>query len=169
MALFLDIHTDKYKDPREVVWDMAVAMNTELLALRDAGCRCIQIEEPTLHFMANTFGAKHEKVKFMVECYNREVQGLDDVEIWIHTCWGNPNMQRVMEDTSYEASFDLYLNELRGDVWTIETQGPRVQGRRAVRPLQGQATEEDLHRRGQPSHASGGPRRRTSPTPSAPR
>src|SRR6266511_2337116 len=53
----LDIHTSKYKDNREVVWDMAVAMNTELLALRDAGCRCMQIEEPTLHFMANTFGA----------------------------------------------------------------------------------------------------------------
>jgi 5-methyltetrahydropteroyltriglutamate--homocysteine methyltransferase len=30
-------------------------------------------------------------------------------------------MQRVMEDTSYRASFELYLNELRGDVWTIET------------------------------------------------
>jgi 5-methyltetrahydropteroyltriglutamate--homocysteine methyltransferase len=121
MGLFLDIYTDKYKDSREVVWDMAVAMNTELLALRDAGCRCIQIEEPTLHFMANTYGAKSDQVKFMVECYNREVQGLDDVEIWIHTCWGNPNMQRVMEDTSYRASFELYLNELRGDVWTIET------------------------------------------------
>jgi 5-methyltetrahydropteroyltriglutamate--homocysteine methyltransferase len=121
MGLFLDIHTKQYKDNREVVWDMAVAMNTELLALRDAGCRCIQIEEPTLHFMANTFGARDEKVKFMVECYNREVQGLDDVEIWIHTCWGNPNMQRVMEDTSYRASFELYLNEMRGDVWTIET------------------------------------------------
>ena len=26
-----------------------------------------------------------------------------------------------MEDTSYKASFELYLNELRGDVWTIET------------------------------------------------
>ena len=57
----------------------------------------------------------------MVECYNREVQGLDDVEIWIHTCWGNPNMQRVMDDTSYRASFELYLHALRGDVWTIET------------------------------------------------
>ena len=100
---------------------MAVAMNTELLALRAAGCRAIQIEEPTLHFMANTYGANHENVKFMVECYNREVQGLEDVEIWIHTCWGNPNMQRVMDDTSYAASFELYLNELRGDVWTIET------------------------------------------------
>src|SRR5436309_1504813 len=121
MGLFLDIQPNKYKDNREVVWDMAVAMNTELLALRDAGCRCIQIEEPTLHFMANTYGADHENVKFMVECYNREVQGLDDVEIWIHTCWGNLNMQRVMDDTSYRASFELYLNEMRGDVWTIET------------------------------------------------
>ncbi len=71
--------------------------------------------------MANTFGARSDKVKFMIECYNREVQGLDDVEIWIHTCWGNPNMQRVMEDTSYAASFELYLNEMKGDVWTIET------------------------------------------------
>ena len=56
MGLFLDIHTPKYKDHREVIWDMAVAMNTELLALRAAGCRCIQIEEPTLHFWANTYG-----------------------------------------------------------------------------------------------------------------
>ena len=47
MGLFLDIHTPKYKDKREVIWDMAVAMNKELLALRDAGCKCIQIEEPT--------------------------------------------------------------------------------------------------------------------------
>ena len=26
----------------------------------------------------------------MVEAYNREVQGLDGVELWTHTCWGNP-------------------------------------------------------------------------------
>ena len=134
---------------------MAVAMNTELLALRDAGCRCIQIEEPTLHFMANTFGAKHEKVKFMIECYNREVQGLDDVEIWIHTCWGNPNMQRVMDDTSYKASFELVSQRAQGRRLDHRDEGSRVHGHRAVRPLQGQAAEEDLHRRGQPSHASG--------------
>ena len=137
MGLFLDIHTTKYKDNREVLWDMAVAMNTELLALRDAGCRCIQIEEPTLHFMANTFGADHENVKFMVECYNREVQDLDDVEIWIHTCWGNPNMQRVMEDTSYRASFELYLHEMRGDVWTIETRDRDFRDIELFEPLKG--------------------------------
>jgi 5-methyltetrahydropteroyltriglutamate--homocysteine methyltransferase len=120
MGLFLDIHTPAYKDGREVIWDMAVAMNQELKALRDAGCRCIQIEEPTLHFWANTYGPDSEEVKFMVEAFNREVEGLDDVEIWIHTCWGNPNMQRVIENDSYAASFDLYLNALRGDVWTVE-------------------------------------------------
>ena len=31
MALFLDIHTPKYKDKRQVIWDMAEAMNKELL------------------------------------------------------------------------------------------------------------------------------------------
>jgi 5-methyltetrahydropteroyltriglutamate--homocysteine methyltransferase len=121
MGLFLDLQTQKYKDRREVIWDMAVAMNKELLALRDAGCQCIQIEEPTLHFWSNTYGRDHEEVKFMLGAYNREVQGLDDVELWIHTCWGNPNMQRVIENDSYRESFELYLNECRGDVWTIET------------------------------------------------
>ncbi|MHC4080879.1 MAG: cobalamin-independent methionine synthase II family protein [Planctomycetota bacterium] len=120
MGLFLDIHTEKYQDHRQVIWDMAEAMNAELRALRDAGCQCIQIEEPTLHFWANTYGPDSDEVKFMVEAFNREVDGLDDVELWIHTCWGNPNMQRVIENDSYEASFDLYLNALKGDVWTVE-------------------------------------------------
>ena len=103
-----------------MIWDMAEAMNKELLALRDAGCRCIQIEEPTFHFMANTYGKDHDEVKFMVDAFNREVQGLDDVELWIHTCWGNPNMQRVMDDTSYANSIEIYLERCRGDVWTLE-------------------------------------------------
>jgi 5-methyltetrahydropteroyltriglutamate--homocysteine methyltransferase len=120
MGLFLDIHTTEYQDNREVVWAMAEAMNTELRALRDAGCKCIQIEEPTLHFWSNTYGADSDEVKFMLEAFNREVEGLDDVELWIHTCWGNPNMQRVIENDSYAESFELYLERCRGDVWTVE-------------------------------------------------
>jgi 5-methyltetrahydropteroyltriglutamate--homocysteine methyltransferase len=156
MGLFLDIHTAKYRDNREVIWDMAVAMNQELLALRDAGCKCIQIEEPTLHFWANTFGADHDNVKFMIEAYNREVQGLEDVELWIHTCWGNPNMQRVIENDSYRASFQLYLEACRGDVWTVEMKDRNLRETRPVRAAAGVAQEEDRHRRGEPSHAPGG-------------
>ena len=138
MGLFLDIHTKKYKDSREVIWDMAVAMNKELLALRDAGCKCIQIEEPTLHFWANTYGKDHDNVKFMIEAYNREVQGLDDVELWIHTCWGNPNMQRVIENDSYRESFQLYLEALRGDVWTVEMKDRNMREIELFAPLKGQ-------------------------------
>ncbi len=120
MGLFLDIHTDHYSQNQELIWDMAVAMNQELHALKDAGCQCIQIEEPTLHFWANTYGRDSEEVQFMLKAFNREVEGLDDIELWIHTCWGNPNMQRVIENDSYEESFDLYMNDCRGDVWTVE-------------------------------------------------
>src|SRR5262249_28890261 len=123
MALLLEIHTPKYKDKRQVIWDMAEAMNKELLALREAGCRCIQIEEPTFHFMANTFGKDHDEVKFMVDAFNREVEGLDDVELWIHTCWGNPNMQRRREETGYANSLQIYTERWRGDVWTLEMKG----------------------------------------------
>jgi 5-methyltetrahydropteroyltriglutamate--homocysteine methyltransferase len=137
MGLFLDLHTPKYKDRQEVIWDMAVAMNKELLALRDAGCRCIQIEEPTLHFMANTYGKDNEQVKLMVQAFNREVQGLEDVEIWIHTCWGNPNMQRVIENDSYRESFELYLEACRGDVWTIETKDRNLREIELFAPLRG--------------------------------
>ena len=56
----------------------------------------------------------------MVEAFKREVQGLEDVELWIHTCWGNPNMQRVIDNDSYRESFELYLHEMPGDVWTVE-------------------------------------------------
>jgi 5-methyltetrahydropteroyltriglutamate--homocysteine methyltransferase len=121
MGLFLDIHTAKYRDKREVLWDMAEAMNKELLSLKDAGCKCIQIEEPCFHFMANTYGKDHDEVKFYLQCYNREVQGLEEVEVWTHTCWGNPNMQRVIDNDSYAASLDMYMSEAHGDVLTLET------------------------------------------------
>ena len=62
----------------------------------------------------------------MIDAFNREVQGLDDVELWIHTCWGNPNMQRVMEDTSYAESIEIYLERCRGDVWTLEMKDRQI-------------------------------------------
>jgi len=71
MALFLDIHTKKYKDKRQVIWDMAEAMNAELLALRDAGCRLIQIEERRSTSWRNTFGKNHEEVLFLIDAFNR--------------------------------------------------------------------------------------------------
>ena len=122
LAFFLDSHTPHYDldDKKQLIWDMAEAMNRELRQLAASGCKVIQVEEPTLHFMARYNPEKKELLDFLVEAFNREVEGLDDVEVWIHTCWGNPNMQKVFSDESYANSVEIYLERFKGDVWTIE-------------------------------------------------
>ena len=122
LSIFLDSHTDTYDvdDRKQLIWDLATAMNTELRQLAAAGCRVIQIEEPTIHFVACFHPEQTELIDFLVEAFNHEVSGLDDVELWIHTCWGNPNMQRVYSGESYRNSIEIYLERLNGDVWTVE-------------------------------------------------
>ena len=67
-----------------------------------------------------TIPDQKELLDFLVKAFNREVEGLEGVEVWIHTCWGNPNMQKVFTDESYANSIEIYLERLKGDVWTIE-------------------------------------------------
>ena len=122
LAFFLDSHTQHYDldDKMQLTWDMAEAMNLELRQLVASGCKVIQIEEPTIHFMACYYPQETKLIDFLVDCFNREVEGLDDAEVWIHTCWGNPNMQKIFDDESYANSVETYLERLKGDVWTIE-------------------------------------------------
>ena len=122
LSIFLDSHTSEYdlEDKKQLIWDMATAMNLELRQLAAAGAKVIQIEEPTIHFVANFYPDQKELLDFLVEAFNHEVDGLDDVELWIHTCWGNPNMQKVYTGESYANSIEIYLERLKGDVWTVE-------------------------------------------------
>ncbi|MFN0153659.1 MAG: cobalamin-independent methionine synthase II family protein [Gaiella sp.] len=122
LAFFLDSHTSHYDldDKKQLIWDMAEAINLELRQLVASGCKVIQIEEPTLHFMACYYPEMTEFIDFLVDAFNREIEGLDEAEVWIHTCWGNPNMQKVFSDESYQNSMEIYLDRLKGDVWTIE-------------------------------------------------
>ena len=114
--------TDAYaEDKQDLMWDIATVLNEELRELAAAGCKVIQIEEPAIHSSA-AYGAPAEVLDFLVELFNHTVEGLDDVELWIHTCWGNPGAQHCFDPAiSYEPSVDIYLNRLKGDVWTIES------------------------------------------------
>ena len=110
---FLDIETDLYDDDRrQLIWDMAEAMNVELRELVAAGCRVIQIEEPMIHFVAATRPQDTDALDFLVEAFNHEIAGLDEAEVWVHTCWGNPNMQRAAANPSYANSVDTHLERL---------------------------------------------------------
>jgi 5-methyltetrahydropteroyltriglutamate--homocysteine methyltransferase len=118
----LNLGTDIYDDDkRDLMWDVAGVINEELRQLAAAGCKVIQIEEPAIHSTA-AYNQDPDTLDFLVELFNRHVEGLDDVEIWIHTCWGNPGAQHCFDpEISYENSIDIYLNRLKGDVWTIES------------------------------------------------
>lgn len=108
--------TDKRK---ELLWDLSVAMNSELRSLAAAGCKVIQVEEPNFHFFEYPYDS--EDLDFLIEAFNREVEGLDEVEVWVHTCFGNPNMQRVFETTRYlDEAVEIYLERLNVDVLTVE-------------------------------------------------
>jgi 5-methyltetrahydropteroyltriglutamate--homocysteine methyltransferase len=120
VASMLDLRTDVYSaDKRELMWDLATTMNVELRKLVAAGCRVIQIEEPLLHFVA-TSSHDRQYLDFLIDCFNHEISGLEEAEVWIHTCWGNANMQRVQERTSYAEVIETYLDRVAGDVWTVE-------------------------------------------------
>ena len=120
VANALELRTDAYAaNKRDLMWDMATAMNRELRKLADAGCRAIQIEEPLMHLVAST-SQDARYLDFLIECFNHEISGLDDVEVWVHTCWGNANMQRVHGRTSYAQAIEIFLERMGGDVWTVE-------------------------------------------------
>jgi 5-methyltetrahydropteroyltriglutamate--homocysteine methyltransferase len=140
---FLDIRTDLYADDRrELIWDLATAMNVELRELAAAGCTVIQVEEPLLHFIAATRPDERELIDFLVEAFNHEVEGLDDVELWVHTCWGNPNMQQAAENPSYANSIEIFLERLNVDVWTIELKGGDHDVLSLFEPYRGRMTKK---------------------------
>jgi 5-methyltetrahydropteroyltriglutamate--homocysteine methyltransferase len=119
-ASVMTVGTDVYKDDkRELMWDMATLFNQELRELAAAGCQAIQLDDPLI-YVADAVGEDEDVIDFMVDVFNHQVEGLDDVEIWIHTCWGNAGAQRSM-DAGYESAVDVMLNRIKGDVWTIES------------------------------------------------
>ncbi|HKA63045.1 MAG TPA: hypothetical protein VKH83_11520, partial [Methylomirabilota bacterium] len=107
-----------YGSDRDVILVLADIFNAELKEVAASGCRVIQIEEPQ-HHIAGAGGASDKDLEFYTEAVNREIAGLD-TEVWLHTCWGNPNQQPLHWDRpSYERSLP-YLLATDADVLTLE-------------------------------------------------
>lgn len=115
------LNNDFYDDRRDLVMDLADIMNAEYHRMADAGCPLVQVEEPCIHGIAGTQPGAMLDADFYVEAFNREIRGLlDRMEIWCHTCWGNPAAQRTRDKAfSYEAAVP-YLDRLEVDVLTFE-------------------------------------------------
>ena len=110
---------EAYEDERELILDLAAIINRELRAVAAAGCPVIQVEEPQHHFRSLNPNTTVEDMEFLNDAFNREVEGVD-AEIWVHTCWGNPNQQTMFwERPSYAAALS-HLSQLKADVITFE-------------------------------------------------
>jgi 5-methyltetrahydropteroyltriglutamate--homocysteine methyltransferase len=118
-ALASMLWNEHYADDRAMVLDLCDIMNAEFRELAAAGCPVIQVEEPRHHGLTTRPDCSEADLEFQTQVFNRQLAGVD-AEIWVHTCWGNPNQQRVYwEVPSYERALP-YLLQLDADVITFE-------------------------------------------------
>ena len=98
----MDTTTDAfYKNDRQLAFDLADALNFEIRALAEAGCKHIQVDEPL--FARNVEMA----LDFGVECLERCFDGLpDDVQRIMHICCGYPG--RLDDENYQKADPDSY-------------------------------------------------------------
>jgi len=83
-----------YDNDRQLALDLADALNFEIRALADAGCKHIQVDEPL--FARNVEMA----LDFGVECLERCFDGVpDDVQRIMHMCCGYPGH---LDDQDYQ-------------------------------------------------------------------
>lgn len=108
-----------YHDRHALVTAFSQALNAEYHRLADAGCRVIQVEEPSLHQAAGR--ARELTREQYVEAFNVEVAGLRaKIEVWAHICWGNPFAQRLTQEPTLKTMLP-YVDGLDVDVVTFET------------------------------------------------
>jgi 5-methyltetrahydropteroyltriglutamate--homocysteine methyltransferase len=108
-----------YASERELILDVADVFNAELRQVAAAGCRVIQVEEPRHHSATADGRVTDDDLQFFTDAINREIRGVD-TEVWLHTCWGNPNQQPLYwERPSYERALP-YLLATDADVITFE-------------------------------------------------
>lgn len=107
-----------YASDRDLIWALADVFNAELREVAAAGCRVIQVEEPQ-HHIAGAGGATDKDLEFFTEAVNREIRGVE-TEVWLHTCWGNPNQQPLYWERPSYARALPYLLQTNVDVITLE-------------------------------------------------
>ena len=124
MALFLDSHTPEYRiddNKRQMIWDMATAINRELRELVDSGCtrHSGRRADHPFHRLLSSRSDRYARLS-NGSAQSRARRASMSAEVWIHTCWGNPMMQRVFDKTSYANALEIYLDRVNCDVLTLE-------------------------------------------------
>lgn len=84
---------EHYGDPKALAFDLADALNAEVRALAEAGCKVIQIDEPL--FARKVDAALDYGIETLDRCFSNVT---DDVTRAMHMCCGYPN---YLDQTDY--------------------------------------------------------------------
>ena len=125
-------------DRRELIWDMATAMNQELRELAAAGCKVIQIEEPLIHFIAGFDRSGPRLLDFLVDASTTRSRGSMTSRSGCTPAGATRTCSGSHEDTSYANAVEIYLERAQRATSGRSRCTTRDGRDRAVRALEGQ-------------------------------
>jgi 5-methyltetrahydropteroyltriglutamate--homocysteine methyltransferase len=88
-------YNEYYKSRRDMVFDLAKAINSEIRSLVDAGAKIIQVDEPAIH-------STKDEVPWAIEAVNESIKGIN-AKLMVHICYGDYKLVAP------------YLNDLKVD------------------------------------------------------
>lgn len=88
-------YNEYYKSKRDLAFDLAKVLNTEMKKLVEAGIKVIQVDEPAIH-------TRKDEVEWAVEAVNESIRGIG-VKVVMHVCYGEysylePYLDRLKVD-----------------------------------------------------------------------
>ncbi len=132
--------TDAYPTPEDLAEDLATVLHEEIVALRDAGCKFVQLDDPTIQnplmpdkymrVLSLLLGHKPKPPKdefaWAIDLINRTTQGVNGTRIGYHVCRGNwPAPEERLLAQDYGGVMPTLL-ELKVDQLVLEFATPRA-------------------------------------------
>ena len=132
-----------YDDPQRLARDLAEALNSEILALAEAGCRYIQIDEPVL--ARKPEAALDYGIETLERCWQGVPEGVTRV---VHVCCGYPDR---LDHPNYPKADPGAYQQLAGGAGrrrgpALDRGQPPSQRPVAVREIREDETDRRFHR-----------------------
>ncbi len=139
-AWFEGLSDKAYPTPDDLAKDVVALLREEIIALRDAGCDFVQLDEPTLSqvvfgeettetFMCAALPNRRdptEELEMAVRLMNETLEGIDGIKTGVHVCRGNwSRKEEVLLSGNYGPMLP-YLVQMNIDQLVLECATPRA-------------------------------------------
>ena len=139
-AWFEGLSDRAYPTPDDLARDVVALLREEIVALRDAGCDFVQLDEPTLSqvvfgeettetFMCAALPNRRDptdELEMAVRLMNETLDGIDGIKTGVHVCRGNwSRKEEVLLQGNYGPMLP-YLVQMNIDRLVLECATPRA-------------------------------------------